>query len=491
MDGLSVARKALMSWEGHPYYRWVKMYRGVRYRIACADLGIPRPNWTKEATYQAANAWWLRKRGELESRPAEHPHQDALADLARKLEYAERHGLEEEATVLRGRVAEVQQLAADDTPADPVTTARVEAARVLGADIPTDFDPTATNILFGDERLWDARFRSEAAVPAERTIGGLAGKWTAMKAEEAVAGVRSADGADNIRIALTHFTTFAGTSNPVDAIDADLWDRWHVRCQAQVAKRDDDPRDGWSADYASKVFGISRAFVTWLWEREILASLPRNLNSKKYRFERPDKIIPTFTDTEIKLLLDKATGQLRLHLLLMLNCGMTQKDISDLKMKQITKDSNGNIVGIKRRRSKTEKKKHTPEVLYPLWPETARLLKEYLSDDPIFALLTHTQRRWVRKEMLPSGKLKKSDNIATNFQHLRRKAKLTGEGKSLKVFRKTSATRLKSNKAYRDLRFYFLGHSPRTIADRHYAAECEILMDEAVAWLGKQYGLTT
>lgn len=89
--------------------------------------------------------------------------------------------------------------------------------------------------------------------------------------------------------------------------------------------------------------------------------------------------------------------------------------------------------------------------------------------------------------MLPSGKIKKADNVATNFQHLRRKVKLVGEGKSLKVFRKTSATRLKSSKDYRDLRFYFLGHSARTIADRSYSEESQALLDEAVTWLHEQY----
>jgi integrase len=238
-------------------------------------------------------------------------------------------------------------------------------------------------------------------------------------------------------------------------------------------------------DYAAKVFGVARSFVRWLWERDVLTALPKNLTSRQHRFERPARDIPTFTDDEIKTLLAAATGQHRLHLLLMLNTGMTQKDISDLRKDQITADGNG----IKRRRSKTANKKNTPEVLYPLWPETARLLKEHLSAEPTYALLTHTGRRWVRKEMLDTGRLKKADNIATLFGHLRRKVKLTGEGKSLKVFRKTSATRLKAEPKYRDLRLYFLGHSARNIADKHYAAESQALLGEAVEWLGRQYGL--
>src|SRR5438046_297041 len=66
-----------MSWEGEPYLRWVKMHKGVRYRISCADLArlFPDPavftTYTKEGSVKAANAWWLRKRAELDAPPRE------------------------------------------------------------------------------------------------------------------------------------------------------------------------------------------------------------------------------------------------------------------------------------------------------------------------------------------------------------------------------------------------------------------------------------
>jgi hypothetical protein len=36
---------------------------------------------------------------------------------------------------------------------------------------------------------------------------------------------------------------------------------------------------------------------------------------------------------------------------------------------------------------------------------------------------------------------------------------------------------------------YFLGHSAKSIADRHYAAESQALLAEAVEWLGREYGV--
>ncbi len=54
-----------MSWEGKPYYRWVKMFKGVRYRVTCETLGLRRDRWTKEDSWQPANQWWQVRLAEL------------------------------------------------------------------------------------------------------------------------------------------------------------------------------------------------------------------------------------------------------------------------------------------------------------------------------------------------------------------------------------------------------------------------------------------
>ena len=51
--------------EGKPDYRWVKRFRGVRYRVTCESLGLPRDGWTKEDSWQAANQWWQDHLAEL------------------------------------------------------------------------------------------------------------------------------------------------------------------------------------------------------------------------------------------------------------------------------------------------------------------------------------------------------------------------------------------------------------------------------------------
>jgi integrase len=82
------------------------------------------------------------------------------------------------------------------------------------------------------------------------------------------------------------------------------------------------------------------------------------------------------------------------------------------------------------------------------------------------------------------GKFHFRDSCKVWFQKLQEK---TGIKKGLKTFRKTSATMLKSDPRYRSLVDYFLGHAPKSIADRHYGAESQTLFNEAVSWLGEQF----
>src|SRR5690348_126122 len=56
-------RQQLMSWETGPAFRWVKMYKGTRYRVSCDELKTAR---TKEASIAAANNWWIKKRAEID-----------------------------------------------------------------------------------------------------------------------------------------------------------------------------------------------------------------------------------------------------------------------------------------------------------------------------------------------------------------------------------------------------------------------------------------
>jgi hypothetical protein len=87
-------------------------------------------------------------------------------------------------------------------------------------------------------------------------------------------------------------------------------------------------------------------------------------------------------------------------------------------------------------------------------------------------------------------RLVKIDNVASAYARLVRKLKKKGlvkEPKSLKLFRKTSHSVLKNSRDYSHYAVYFLGHSPRGVADRSYFGLDQTNFDRAVKWLGRYY----
>ena len=62
--------------------------------------------------------------------------------------------------------------------------------------------------------------------------------------------------------------------------------------------------------------------------------------------------------------------------------------------------------------------------------------------------------------------------------------------KPLKLLRKTGSSKLAEHPAYKYYAQYYLGHSPKTIADRHYVQPSQVEFDQAIQWLGSQFGFS-
>ena len=56
---------------------------------------------------------------------------------------------------------------------------------------------------------------------------------------------------------------------------------------------------------------------------------------------------------------------------------------------------------------------------------------------------------------------------------------------AFKMLKKTSASLL-ADSPYEAVVQLFLGHSPGTVAARHYAKPAQAMLDEALPWLAKQ-----
>ena len=225
-----------------------------------------------------------------------------------------------------------------------------------------------------------------------------------------------------------------------------------------------------------------------MWQLEQI-ELPRIIDSKDFHIEVPTFKVETFTDAEVAAVLDAASDSMRLYVLLMLNCGMTQIDVANL-LHEETDLRRGRI---RRKRTKTREMENVPEVEYLLWPTTARLLRAKATKKGERVLLNQRGEPLRQEWLGEQGKHKHKDNIADAFKDLRRKLRRREKDPidlalSLKYFRKTASSRLGDHKVYKSFSQYFLGHAPDNVADRHYVRPSQDLFDEAIAWLGRQFG---
>ena len=476
-----------MTWEPGPR-RWRRMEAGKTYTVSCRQLSkfssesVPE---TKEGSYQAANRWWHQKQVEISGQASipRHPFSELIESANRKIDSLQAHGLTEEARQWRAYRDDLQN---DD--GEPVLPpAPMEAMKYLldrGWRPPHDSRLDELPIEFYDRftKLWSDRelLSTPQVIPEDLTIGGQLKAWLARQESRVKAGELSPGRHTNVRYCLDHFREFAGSTTPLTSINESLLERFHQHAMEMIARRVADPagKDGWSRDYASEVFKLSRRFVRSLW-RSALIELPRNLDSREHTIERGGHEPKPMPVAEVRRMLGAATGQLKLHVLLMMNCGMKPKDISDLKDDEVDWEE-GRIV---RKRSKTRKGEKTPVVQYPLWAETFALLREHRSGKET-VLLTTTGRLWV-DERLVDGKLKSKDAITGRFQRLQ---KVLGVKEPLGAIRKASASLLENHPEYGRYAQYFLGQAPKSIAEKHYVLPSREQFDRAVAWLATQYG---
>ena len=435
----------LMAWEP-TRRRWWKQYRGTRYVVSCRQLDAPE---TKDGSYQAANAWWLAKKSEIDGKLPPHPHAQTLQILGQRIAWAQAHGLEDQVATLR---AEYVRAESDKS--------GLTYGRQTG---PLDVPSMVADMM--TDAIWNDRTSREQVNPADpdRTVGHQSELWLADLKGRVNAGQFGAGEYQGQTYYSRHFVAHFGKETPIDSINEELWAAFHRFLMGEINQ------GRWTAVYAKKLHRSARTFI------EHLASLkritaPENLHDKRMRFSIPAQEVKVFTIAEVKALLEAARDQVRILILLALNCGMTQVDISDLHPSEVDWTTGR----LRRKRSKTVGQKNAPEVEYLLWPETIELLKALRSSDPEHVLVTKSGRPWVDR------KTRNTDSVRTEFDKLR--ARLP-----FKHLRKTSATALGSHPEFRAYAQYFLGHAPETVADTHYVRPSQKQFDLAVSWLCEQF----
>lgn len=314
------------------------------------------------------------------------------------------------------------------------------------------------------KEIWNDRLNTQQrrATIRSNTVDEHVQEFLQHKNEEAAQRKLTLGRIYALQLHLFHFRDWIGSDAPISDIDSQLLKKYHTslldRIQQQV-KTSPPPSIGvksasrkkesrvWTSTTARHYLTTVKSFVRWLWEMEAIPALPRVLghNSHSLKITPKTPVAIIFSNDEVSRLLEGATGRTKLFLLLMLNCGMTQKDVADLRKAEVDLES-GRIV---RKRSKTDKFDSVPTVNYLLWPETVQLLKQFVDQgEGDLALLNANGSSLWSEQFDSDGKYGKSDNIKNAFDRLKSKLKIT---KPLKSFKKTSSSKLRENERFNGL----------------------------------------
>lgn len=451
-----MARKYLMTWEGSPAYRWVKMYHGQRYRISCDDLKTPR---TKEESYQRANGWWSSQLAKLMVPTIAPERLEAVNDIARKIDYAANYQPELVPTLEAVKREILAEPPGEIILDDASTIARnIQTARLMGVVVPPDLDPTILQHLFGDRRLWTERLSRVQKTEKNKTIGYQVERFLEEQRHHQSPSTHK-DLANHLRRLMT--TPVWAKETSVETIDEATVSRHYTWLMEQHLV---------SANH-NKNLGFFRRFVQWLWESGLLADLPRNLKRKDHRKKRVYQEIRQFSG--VKETLSSLPHPYRLWALLAVNCGMTPCDLGATMWEQI------DIAHwtLTRRRVKRKNDPHSPTVRYKLFPETAAELKKLPHRKGLLFKTTNGKPMYETRYR-ENGNAARKDMFGKKWRQLKVEIPL---GK----FRSIGASALNTDKLYRQYVELYLAHAPQGITAQHYAAESDEPFFEALEYLRK------
>ena len=174
-----------------------------------------------------------------------------------------------------------------------------------------------------------------------KTIGANLDTFLATKKQQAESGQITAGWYDVLCYRLEHVRRYVGEIS-VEHVNSNMLATFYKNLLGEIEA------GKITTTYAREILTSAKMFVRWLWENEVVENLPRNLAKLQITADTPT--IKTLSVAEIKTLLTEASGRTRLYILLMLNCGYTGIDISDLKPAEI--DWQRGV--IMRKRSKTK-----------------------------------------------------------------------------------------------------------------------------------------
>ncbi len=497
-----------MTWDGKNH-RWRKSDKKLakklglsvnhRFIVSCKELvdqGFLQSGveWNAYNTYKAANAWWVRQVASTNDVDNYHPLVDQIAEVNRKIDWSKRHGHQKEMADLQKHKAELESY----TEADCVD---IVEGRILdqetidnmklhdeffGVKVSEHTPMFVIQDLFGKGGMWNERLRQDkvAAISKEKSLKAQIEQFMMTESNKVKSREITAKTFDNYKYKFRFIQDSLGDSMNVENLSESHIKKLHADLREHLTKRNEDPKGkaGKSDEYLNSVFNLMKKFVKYLYQDHIINEIPRNLGN--LRFKNSDKEIHIMSDGDVRTILSgvpDSDNQLRLHILLMLNCGYRATDIATLQVEEIQDNR------IIRKRHKLKDVKNAPTVNYLLWNETAKLLHKYKQKQGI-ALLTRSGKKWVFSELDEiTHKVKQTDSIKSNYKRI--VMDKLGISHSYSVIRKTAVSKLDEHPAYKFYGEYFLGECPSNTARKHYQQPSRTQFDEAIMWLGTQFGI--
>ena len=342
---------------------------------------------------------------------------------------------------------------------------------------------------------WKERFRQLDSVSSHQskhpqTVGHQVQRFLKFKEKQVEGGVVTARTWGTLNERLEKFVTWIKPGTHVSTIDGTTLTGFYEWLLSQK---------NWGQLRRKGVFTVARQWIRWAWRQDDveLEVLPRNINSDEFVFlahldesgvtrkSRTDLLWSVDVFHEV---LNLMPDDFKLYLILMLNCGFTNSDLTKLAKSEVRLDE-GRIV---RQRTKTRRHRHPPVVNYVLWTRTLDLLRSHWSDHPSLVLTNRAGNPLGVSKLVQDGDQTKETvwtSIGRRFELLKKKHTNMPQ-KQLMFLRKTGSTKIKSDMRYMTLDSLYLGHSWANIADKHYNAfdgQPYAPLDEAIRWLGSEF----
>jgi len=449
-----------MSWEGSPNFRWVKMHKGVRHRVSCEELGVPK---TRQESYQAANEWWRKQKGVAEKAVLHDETKELLKELERRASYAATHD-PSLLPAIQAEQAEVLRENADDRPPLPNVAAinrNLEAAKLYGIEVPENLDPLVLQKYFGDQQVWNERFQQAGTTEKEKTLQHNQQAFL----DQGKPNQRPATYAEIARYlqeVLESGRVWAEQTDVSAINETTVSNHLNWLSTKKLAPEQHNKR-----------LGFFRRFIVWLWEQNQIDKIPRNLKVRAQRRKRIAREVEKFSN--VAEVVKALSTPYNLWALLGLNCGMTPADLGALDWKHIDLKAKT----LTRRRVKTGDNPKTPTVTYELWDETIQALNQIKGNKGL-VFITKKGTPLVESRYDASSPLgvKQKNMFAVQWKRLSPRPSI-----SLSKFRKIAATALRSSIQFSTYVDYFLAHAPRTVTERHYAAESDEPFFEALRFI--------